>query len=166
MELWHIKMVTNGECLPDAIDVAVKLDIEIIYLKENPTQQLKELNSKSMIEKETTAKRIMAFDEMWETYIMPLKGKTLMNGNIENKIIDVDWGGIVRITSKGKCSKIEIEDIKMAYNELEKKGTVKRSSINQYAKRCSSGITLLLSQVPFIGVKKNPIQLYIKKTYE
>ena len=159
-------MVTNGECLPDAIDVAVKLDIEIIYLKENSTQELKELNSKSMIEKETTAKGLMAFDEMWETYIMPLKGKTLMNGNMENKIIDVDWGGIVRITSKGKRSKIEIEDLKMAYSLLEREGIVERIRINQYVKRCSSGITLLLSQVPFIGVKKNPIQLYIKKTYE
>ena len=84
----------------------------------------------------------------------------------ENKIIDVDWGGIVRITSKGKRSKIEIEDIKMAYSLLERKGIVERILINQYVKRCSSGITLLLSQVPFIGVKKNPIQLYIKKTYE
>ncbi len=28
-------MVTDGECLPDAIDVATKLGIEVIYLQDN-----------------------------------------------------------------------------------------------------------------------------------
>ena len=68
-------------------------------------------------------------------------------------------GTAVIVINRGK---IEIEDIKMAYSLLEKNGTVERSLINQYVKRCSSGIILLLSQVPFIGVKNNPTQLYIK----
>lgn len=155
-------MVTDGDCMPDAIDVAIKLGIKVIYLKDNSVQLLKEQNYKSVIENETTIKGLMAFDEMWGTYIMPLKGKTLKSRNRENKIVNVDWGGIVRITSKGNRGKIEIEDIKMAYSLLEKNGTVERSLINQYVKRCSSGIILLLSQVPFIGVRNNPTQLYIK----
>lgn len=160
-------MVTDGDYMPDAIDVAIKLGIEAIYLKDNSMQLLKKQNSKSAIENETTVKGLMAFDEMWEKYIMPLKGKTLKTKNRENKIVNVDWGGIVRITSKGNRGKIEIEDIKMAYSLLEKNGIVERSLINQFVKRCSSGIILLLSQVPFIGVKKNPtIQLYVKENYE
>ncbi len=103
---------------------------------------------------------------MWETYIMPLKGKTLKTKNRENKIINVDWGGIVRITSNGKRGKIEIEDVKKAYSLLEENGITERALINNFVKRCSSGIVLLLSQVPFIGVKENPIQLYIKENYE
>lgn len=159
-------MVTDGDCMPDAIDVAIKLGIEVIYLKDNSAQLLKEQNPKGAIENETTVKRLMEFDEMWETYIMPLKGKTLKTINRENKIVNVDWGGIVRITSKGNRGKIEIEDIKMAYSLLEKNGIVEQSLINQFVKRCSSGIILLLSQVPFIGVKKNPTQLYVKENYE
>jgi len=159
-------MVTDGDCMPDAIDVAIKLGIEVIYLKDNSVKQLKEQNSKSAVENGSIVKGLMAFDEMWKTYIMPLKGKTLKTSNRENKIINVDWGGIVRITSKGKHGKIEIEDIKMAYSLLEKNGTVEQSLINQFVKRCSSGIILLLSQVPFIGVKKNPTQLYVKENYE
>ena len=83
-------MVTDGDCMPDAIDVATKLGIEVIYLKDNSVKQLKEQNSKSAVENGTTVKGLMAFDEMWKTYIMPLKGKTLKTSNRENKIINVD----------------------------------------------------------------------------
>ena len=37
-------MVTDGDCMPDAIDVAIKLGIKVIYLKDNSVQQLKEQN--------------------------------------------------------------------------------------------------------------------------
>lgn len=102
---------------------------------------------------------------MWEKFIMPLAGKALKGGNRENRIVSVDWGGIVRITSNGKRSKISIEDVKMAYGLLQKQGYAERSAINQFANRCSSGIVLLLSQVPFIGIK-NPTTLFIKETNE
>lgn len=61
---------------------------------------------------------------------MPLAGKALKGGNRENRIVSVDWGGIVRITSNGKRSKISIEDVKMAYGLLQKQGYAERSAIN------------------------------------
>ena len=106
---------------------------------------------------------LMPFDEMWEQYIMPLSGKTISNDGLTNTIINVDWNGIQRTTSTGNIGKIPIEDFKYAYNQLVLNGQVERTLINQHANRCSSGIVLVLSQVPFIEVQNKPRKmLYVK----
>ena len=69
---------------------------------------------------------------------MPLAGKALKGGNRENRIVSVDWGGIVRITSNGKRSKISIEDVKMAYGIVERNGCAERSVIKQLGNGGSS----------------------------
>ena len=99
---------------------------------------------------------LMPFDEMWEQYIMPLSGKTISNDGLTNTIVNVDWNGLQRKTSTGRVGKISIEDFKYAYNQLTINGQVERTLINQHANRCSSGIVLVLSQVPFIGVHNHP----------
>ena len=60
---------------------------------------------------------LMPFEEMWEQYIMPLSGKTISNGDLTNTVLNVDWNGIQRLTSKGNVGKISIEDFKYAYNQ-------------------------------------------------
>ena len=75
-------IVTNGEIIKNAKEVADKLDIEILFI--DPQSPISKNNSQ--------------FDEIWENYIMPLKGKTITRKNGKtNKIIDVDWGSIKRI---------------------------------------------------------------------
>jgi restriction system protein len=107
--------------------------------------------------------QIMPFEEMWENYVMPLSGQTISNSTLTNKIVSVDWQGITRQTSTGRIGKIAIKDFKFAYSQLAQYGYVEREFINQHANRCSSGIVLILSQVPFIEVKDKPRKaLYVK----
>jgi hypothetical protein len=107
--------------------------------------------------------QIMPFEEMWANYVMPLSGQTISNGTLTNRIVSVDGQGITRQTSTGRIGKIAIKDFKFAYSQLVQHGYVEREFINQHANRCSSGIVLVLSQVPFIEVKDKPRKaLYVK----
>jgi restriction system protein len=107
--------------------------------------------------------QIIPFKEMWENYVMPLSGQTISNGTLTNRIVSVDGQGITRQTSTWRIGKIAIKDFKFAYSQLVQHGYVEREFINQHANRCSSGIVLVLSQVPFIEVKDKPRKaLYVK----
>ena len=107
--------------------------------------------------------QIMPFEEMWANYVMPLSGQTISNGTLTNRIVSVDGQGITRQTSTGRIGKIAIKDFKFAYSQLAQHGYVEREFINQHANRCSSGIVLVFSQVPFIEVKDKPRKaLYVK----
>lgn len=51
-------------------------------------------------------------------------------------------------------------------NQLAQHGYVERELINQHTNRCSSGIVLVLSQVPFIEEKDKPRKaLYVKTNF-
>ena len=147
-------IATDGTFLTDAIQVAEKLNIDIIYLDSltiaKPT--ISKTNEKT-------------FDDIWLKYIIPLKGKTLTKSNDEtNVIVTADWSGIERITSNGKKGKIKIEIFKQTINKLLTTGHITRDEINQnYTGRASSGIILILSQVPFFDLTKNPTGLVYKK---
>lgn len=81
----------------------------------------------------------------------------------QNRIIDVDWTKVTRITSTGNKGKIEIEPFKEAIKILLEEGEITREYINQnYSKRVSSGIVLILSQVPFFKKDENPSRLTFK----
>ena len=147
-------IATDGVFLPDAIQVAEKLNIDIIFLDSlriaKPT--ISKTNEKT-------------FDDIWLKYIIPLQGKTLAKSNDEtNVIVTADWSGIERITSNGKKGKIKIEIFKHTINKLLTTGHITRDEINQnYTGRASSGIVLILSQVPFFDTTKNPTGLVYKK---
>lgn len=156
-------LATDGELLDDAKIVAEKLNIEILQTRTNNT----DTSMKGNLYKEEKTKLFNSyptFDEAWQKYIMPLKGSTLKNSRGNNKIIDVNWGGIKRITSNDKEGKIDIEGFRLAYNKLIKEDKVTRSYINQQVnKRCSSGIVLILGQLPFVEIVNNPKSLKLKQ---
>jgi restriction system protein len=147
------KLVTNGRILDDAKEVADKLGIEILYV-----EAVENHNSKTKIDE-------TSFEFIWERYILPLKGKTLTRTNGDTNIIkDVDWSGIKRITSNGNTAKIDIEIFKQVINHLRKNGEISRKEINDdYSGRASSGICLILSQVPFIQYHNSPSKLIWRK---
>lgn len=157
-------LATDGEVRCDARNVAEKLGIDILYTSAR-------LERREVIEEFTykpshirVKEGILSFDEAWEKYIFPLKGTTLYNSRGSNRILAVDWGGVTRITSTGRIKRIDIEGFKQAYNELIKNGSVSREYINQeYDKKCSSGIVLVLSQIPYIDKTEAPIGLKINK---
>ena len=143
-------IVTDGEIIQNAKDVADKLGIEILFIY--PQSHVPKNNSQ--------------FDEIWENYVMPLEGKTIArkNGKI-NKILEVNWGGINRITSNGNQQKIDIEIFKKTINHLFENGSITRQEINdEYSKRASSGIVLILSQLPMIRLNNTrPISIELIK---
>ena len=147
-------IATDGTFLKDAIQVAEKLNIDIIYL-----------DSLTIAKPTTSKSKEKTFDDIWLKYIIPLQGKTLTKSNNEtNVIVTADWSGIERITSNGKKGKIKIEIFKQTINKLLTKGHITRDDINQnYTGRASSGIILILSQVPFFDTTKNPTGLVYKK---
>ena len=156
-------MVTDGDVMEDALKVAEELGIEVVRFNKVPYQKKETQNKEKQINHIPKRTNIMPFGEVWERYIVPLKGMTLKDGRKENTIKDVDNSGITRITSTGRIGKISIEDFKKAYGLLERYGNVERNEINQITNRCSSGIVLILSQVPFIGIRENPIAIYVKE---
>jgi restriction system protein len=168
-------LVTNGEILPDAVEVAKRLQIELQIIEcpvngnktdENSlcspvVQKIKDTERLSHAFTSTNNK--VTFDYIWKNYIMPLKGKTLYNSRGENKIVDVDWTKVTRITSTGNRGTIGIEPFKEAVKILLEKGEVTREYINQnYSKRASSGIVLILSQVPYFKKDEKTAKLTFK----
>jgi hypothetical protein len=141
-------LATDGVVRGDAQNVAAKLGVEILYLKDLPS--LDNSSRKSIPSN--------LFDEIWMNHVFPLEGKKLLRSNGEsNEILKVDWGGIERLTSNGRKQKIGVEIFKYAINKLLDDGFVSRDEINQnYPGRASSGIILILSQVPEFEMTSRP----------
>ncbi|MBU1373401.1 MAG: restriction endonuclease [Bacteroidetes bacterium] len=144
-------IATDGVFLQDALVVAKKLKIDILYLKEIQ-------KSIPAIKAKTKSNTDKTFEQIWEDYIIPLQGKTIVRNSGEtNQIIKADWSGIERKTSNGNNGKIKIEIFKQAVNKLLTDGSINRDYINQnYVGRASSGIILILSQVPFFKLTEKP----------
>jgi len=147
-------IATDGVLLTDAIEVAKKLKIEVLNINGSP---LLTANKKSSKDK--------SFENIWEKYIIPLQGKTLTRESGDtNEIVKVNWSEVERITSNGNKGKIKVEIFKQSINKLLTDGSISRDYINQnYVGRASSGIILILSQVPFFKLTVKPAGLkYIK----
>ena len=144
-------IATNGEILHNALEVANKLNIQILYIPA--------------IDNNNKPKDVVLnFETIWEKYVMPLEGKILYreNGN-SNKILKVDWSGIERITSNGKKQIIKIEIFKKTINYLLQFGYITRKFINEeYKDRASSGIVLILSNIGLFDKTSNPSGLKLK----
>ena len=143
-------IATDGILLADALEVANKLKIEILNIDSSVP-----LTSKKSLPSDKT------FDSIWEKYIIPLQGKTLTRDNGEtNEIVKVNWSEVERLTSNGNKGKIKVEIFKQAINKLLTDGSITRDYINQnYVGRASSGVILILSQVPFFKLTDKPTGL-------
>jgi len=161
-------LATDGNVLPDALLVAKKLGIQVLHLPHEE-MMIDSVCPNFYVENETeimgqvTSNRYPSFAEVWKEYIMPLRGKTISDGKLTNTIIEVSTAGLNRLTSNGQSRKIDIEGFRLAYNTLISKGSVSREYINQQVdKRCSSGIVLILGQIPFIEIVFSPKGLRLK----
>ena len=167
-------IATNGDVLPDAVEVARKIGVEIRYIDSEPGLRpvidayKKSYKPAAAPESKKPVSGVdysAAFREIWDKYVKPLEGKTLLNDKgRKNTILKVDDGGIKRITSTGNVGKIDIEPFKMAVIKLLRDGYITRSEINDnYSKRASSGIVLILSQVPMFELVERPLALRLRK---
>ena len=98
------------------------------------------------------------FPEVWEKYIMPLKGKDVQLLKGTNRILEVNKEGLTRNSINGKKSTVPIEVFEYTYNKLKgsQSGRVERvKDILTYAKiqgsLSSSIVVAVFAQaVPFI----------------
>lgn len=103
------------------------------------------------------------FDILWNQHIKPLVGKPIdtIAEKKENKIVEVTDDYLRRLSSKGNIGpKIPKTIFKEIYSCLLKKKTITRTQINtEYQGRRSSIVVAVLSKLPDIDAKVNPVRL-------
>ena len=94
---------------------------------------------------------IDSVDTIYNKCILNLKGKTLTNTQGTNKIIEVNQDEVKRITINNKVNRIKSQTIKEALRIVIEKKSVTRTEIEDtFHLRNSSGIVLILAEIPFI----------------
>lgn len=162
-------LVTDGVTRVDAREVAAKLGIEILELPAHDVARSSEpsLNSPHLRAPPGEGNWMgpsLTFDQLWINHVMPLAGTTISGrGERSNHIVSVDWSGVERITSIGRMGKIDIEIFRLAINHVLRHGVITRDEVNQnYAKRASSGVMLVLSQIPVFELHNRPLRLTLR----
>lgn len=143
-------IATNGGVLPSATDAAQTLGVEI-----------------RVFAAVSDAGLLAANESLWRIWrsLLSLEGQVLTRPDgTTNQIVKVDGGGVTRITSNGKTQRIDIEIFKWVIARLEAGHPVTRAEINQqYPKRASSRILLILGALPMIetvaGGKQKTLRL-------
>lgn len=88
---------------------------------------------------------------IYDKCILNLKGKTLTNTQGTNKIIEVNQDEVKRITINNKENRIKSQTIKEALRiVIEKKSVTRKEIYDTFLRRNSSGIVLILAEIPFI----------------
>ena len=108
-------------------------------------------------------------DIIYDECILNLKGKTLTNTQGTNKIIEVNQDEVKRITINNKVNRIKSQTIKEALRIVIEKKSVTRTEIyDTFHLRNSSGVVLILAEIPFIrSINKPNITLeLIEEEYE
>jgi hypothetical protein len=107
------------------------------------------------------ADRPLTFDDIWSRWVVPLQGETIkgLNG-LQNEILKVDRSGVVRVSRNDLVSKIPIEPFRWVVDELLAGRAVLRQEINEaFPHRYSSGVFLVLEQVPIFKASGRPAQI-------
>ncbi len=146
-------LATDGSIREDAAEAADRLGVQILRLG-------------SVARHQTTASdpESLDFDTVWEHSVMPLAGRKLMRPDgSSNTVLEVDWSGLARLSSGGNRQFIPIEIFRWAIERVLICGSVTRDEINErYEGRASSGIVLVLSQVPEFDVSGRPLTVRIR----
>jgi Restriction endonuclease len=151
-------LATDGQLMSDAAAAAAKLGIRVLRPSEIGVGR-----DTSMPRAKPTAEP--DFTTVWERSVMPLAGRSLTRPDgSSNTILKVDWGGVTRRTSGGNTQRIPIEIFKWAIERVLEVGLVTREEINQrYEGRASSGIVLILAEIPEFVVGGRPLTVCLRK---
>ena len=126
-------IITDGEVTQDARQVAEKLRIKILSFPVESVPPPSDLRPPIIAPKSVeSCPTVPTFDEVWERYIMPLAGRTLVgSGGRINTLLTVDWSGVKRLTSSQRPQFIRIEVFRQAVGRLVERGCVTRDEINE-----------------------------------
>jgi hypothetical protein len=149
-------MATDGALTADAAEVASRLGVRILNLEGSTPSPVQ-----PAVEHGGIVPGNLDFEAIWERYVIPLQGRVLTrSGGSTNEIVRVDWSGIQRISSNGRRGHIGIEIFRWAVDRIFERGMVTRAEINdEYARRGSSGVVLVLGQVPVFEVLASPLRI-------
>jgi restriction system protein len=100
----------------------------------------------------------LTFDSVWREWVMPLAGTTVRGFNgLENEILEVTWNGVVRVSRNDLTSLIPIAPFRWAVDQVLSGRSVERKEIQaRFPHRYSSGVLLILEQVPVFEVSGRP----------
>lgn len=151
----HSILITSGAISQKAKDEAQKFNIDIIEYW-SPSENLIKPESENVAKlgefKDKKGDEGINFSTTWNKYIFPLRGKTIytITGK-KNKITNVNWSGVERISSNEKYSIINIAIFKQCFHMLIEDGSITRDEINHlYPGRASAIIFAILSNIPFL----------------
>lgn len=153
-------IATNGRLQPDAADAARKLGVRVMDTRRSPRVTARSDRAPAARSDQPS------FATVWERRVMPLAGQTLRREDgSTNRVVDVDWGGLTRVTSNGNRSHIPIEIFRWAIDRVLAGETVTRAEINeQFEGRASSGIVLVLAQIPEFVVAGRPLSVSLRRS--
>jgi restriction system protein len=157
-------LATDGRILADAAEVARKLGIRILDMGGAWTEQPEPPTSDRRSQESSDPIGGLDFAMVWDRHVMPLTGATLTRPDgSSNTIVKVDWSGVQRVTSNGRQGRIKIEIFEWAINRILTYGSVTREEINnEYQGRASSGVVLILAQVPLFELSDDPLTLQLR----
>jgi Holliday junction resolvase-like predicted endonuclease len=149
-------LATDGALTADASEVASRLGVRILAVERSTS-----VAAERAIEQTEIVPGDPDFEAIWERYVIPLQGRVLMRSDgSTNEIVRADWSGIERISSNGRHGHIGIEILRWTVDRIFERGTVTRAEINdEYARRGSSGVVLVLGQVPVFEVLSSPLRI-------
>lgn len=155
-------LATDGDVAADAQEVAGRLRVRILRI--GATAGVPPASGRAR--PRPGAGGPSTFDDIWERYVVPLAGRTLTRADgSSNTVQKVDWAGLTRITSGGNRQFITVETFRYAIETVLTRGSITRDEINQhYPGRASSGIVLVLAQVPLFEVTGRPVVVRMRPT--
>jgi hypothetical protein len=158
-------IVTDGDVAENARQVAAKLGIKILSLAVERIPSSSATNAERCAGTRGSRDGSPSFDEVWERYVVPLTGQKLAGPyGKTSTILAVESSGVKRLTSNGRRQFIPIEVFRQAVGRLIESGCVTRTEINEdYVGRASSGVVLILSQVPLFEHLSSPSRLVLRK---
>lgn len=158
-------IATDGQFRRDAERAAEKLGIRIMLVDPATAGGGDDLSEQRVVPAAGLRAPGLDFESIYRDFVIPLAGRTLVSDRgLRNTIKQVYWGGVQRVSSTGARSWIPIEPIRWAIEEILEYGSVTRQEINeQYAGRASSGIELILAQVPYFEVGGRPSTIRLRQ---
>ena len=149
-------LVYNGKIMPDALNVAEKLNIELVYL------DYKDMEPE--LEEDAFADDKHSFYAIWNQHIKALSGKTIANQRgLTCQVGEVTDGYIERISAKGVKTRISADLFKWVVDRIHSHGHAESIDLrNEFNTRFSSFVTLVFANIPCCRVKYNPRTIYFK----
>lgn len=142
-------MIYNGQMMPDAIKVAVKLDIQLVYIDQHQLDQiLPEVASDETAD---------VFNTLWQE-IRQLEGKTITNNRgTSYNILKVTDGDITYTNQNGKRHRESVDLFRRILARVQSYGSIQQSQLRgEFGTYASAFLTSVLSKTSLIEVSPYP----------